>query len=202
MSQIDYYITVTSPYVYFAGQEPAEIAARHGARLVYKPVDPAALFARTGGTPLPERHENRKAYRLQDLRRQAAKRRLPMNLQPRHFPTNPAPGGYAIIAAQDAADAGQGGDIHALVQALSRACWEEERDVADDAVIRDCLGAAGFDPGLAMSGLLNGADTYARNLEEAVAAGVFGFPFFVVGEERFWGQDRLEDLDRHLSGVA
>jgi len=202
VSQITYYLTATSPYVYFAGQEPAEIAARHGAKLVYRPVDPAALFARTGGTPLPQRHESRKEYRLQDLRRQAAKRGLKMNLQPRHFPTNPAPAGYAIIAAQEAAGDGQGGDIHALVQALSRACWEEERDVADDAVIRDCLSAAGFDPGLAMSGLLSGADAYARNLEAAMQDGVFGFPFFVVGEERFWGQDRLEDLDRHLAGAA
>ena len=202
MSQIDYYLTVTSPYVYFAGQEPAEIAARHGARLVYRPVDPAALFARTGGTPLAERHESRKEYRLQDLRRQAAKRGLKMNVKPRHFPTNPAPGGYAIIAAQKAAEAGQGGDLHALVVALSRACWEEERDVADDAVIRDCLAAAGFDPDLAMSGLLSGADAYARNLEAAMQAGVFGFPFFVVGDERFWGADRLEDLDRHLAGAA
>ena len=202
MSQIDYYLTVTSPYVYFAGTEPAEIAKRHGVRLVYRPVDPVALFARTGGTPLADRHESRKEYRLQDLRRQAARRGLPMNLKPRHFPTNPAPGGYAIIAAQAAAEAGKGGDVHALVQTLSRACWEEERDVADDAVIRDCLTAAGFDPGLAMSGLLSGADTYDRNLQAAMAAGVFGFPFFVVGEERFWGQDRLGDLDRHLAGAA
>lgn len=202
MSQIDYYLTVTSPYVHLAGRAPAEIAARHGVPLVYRPVDPAALFARTGGVPLAERHESRKAYRLQDLRRQAARRGLPMNVQPRHFPTNPAPAGYAIIAAQAAAAAGQGGDIHALVQALSRACWEEERDVAEDGVIRDCLAAAGFDPGLAMSGLLTGAESYARNLEAAVAAGVFGFPFFVVGEERFWGQDRLEDLERHLARAA
>lgn len=202
MSQIDYYLTVTSPYVYLAGDEPARIAARHGARLVYRPVDPAALLARTGGTPLAERHESRKQYRLQDLRRQAARRRLPMNLQPRHFPTNPAPAGYAIIAAQAASAAGGAGDIHAFVQALSRACWEEERDVADDEVIGDCLRAAGYDPGIAMSGLLTGAETYARNLKAALAAGVFGFPFFVVGEERFWGQDRLEDLDRHLAAAG
>jgi 2-hydroxychromene-2-carboxylate isomerase len=199
--QIDYYLTVTSPYVYFAGGEPAEIAARHGVPLVYRPVDPAAVLTRTGGTLLADRHESRKEYRLQDLRRQAEKRRLPMTLKPRHFPTNPAPAGYAIIAAQEAAAAGKGGDIHALVQALSRACWEEERDVADDATIRDCLSGAGFDPGLAMSGLLSGADTYDRNLQAALAAGVFGFPFFVVGEERFWGQDRLEDLDRFLAGA-
>lgn len=89
----------------------------------------------------------------------------------------------------------------ALVAGLTRACWAEERDVADDAVIKDCLEAAGFDPGLADSGLLAGAMVYEQNLEDAVAAGVFGVPFFVTdGGARFWGQDRLDQLDRHLGG--
>ncbi len=61
--------------------------------------------------------------------------------------------------------------------------------------------SAGFDPALADSGLLAGAETYARNLEEAVEAGAFGAPFYVVDDgARFWGQDRLEDLDLHLAG--
>jgi len=50
------------------------------------------------------------------------------------------------------------------------------------------------------TGLLDAAETYMANLEEAVARGVFGVPFYMVGDERFWGQDRLEDLDLHLSG--
>lgn len=51
-----------------------------------------------------------------------------------------------------------------------------------------------------MTGLMSGADAYARNLEQAGLAGVFGVPFFVIGDEKFWGQDQLDDLDRHLSG--
>lgn len=197
MRRIDYYMTVTSPWVHLAGLRPAALAAAHGLELRYLPVDPAALFARTGGLLLAERHESRRAYRLQELRRQPAKLGVTLNPKPRFFPTNPAPAGYAIIAAQDS---GQGGDIHALVTGLTRACWQEDRDVADDAVIRDCLSAAGFDPGLSMSGLLTGAETYQRNLEQAVAEGVFGFPFFIVGTEKFWGQDRIEDLAAHLEG--
>lgn len=196
MRQIDYYLSVISPWTYLAGPRPAEIAARHGAVLRYKPVDPGALFARTGGLPLAERHENRKAYRLQELRRQAARRAMPLTLHPAHFPTNPAPAAYAIIAAQEKG----GGDVDALVRSLCAACWAEDRNVADDDVIRDCLSRAGFDPGLAFSGMLTGAEIYARTLDEAIAAGVFGVPFFIVEGERFWGQDRLEDLDLHLAG--
>ncbi|RAP40447.1 2-hydroxychromene-2-carboxylate isomerase [Rhodovulum viride] len=197
MAHIDYFFTVISPYAYLAGGRLERIAAHHGATITYKPLDLIALFARTGGTPLPQRSEARKAYRLQELRRQAAKAGLPLTLTPAHFPTNPAPAAYAIIAAQAAG----GGDLGGLVHSLTRACWAEERDLAEDAVIRDCLGAAGFDPALADRGLLAGAETYAANLEEATARGVFGSPFYITdGDERFWGQDRLDDLDLHLSG--
>ncbi len=195
--QIDYYLATTSPYTYLAATRPAEIAAEHGAEIVYKPLNTFDLFGRTGGQPPKDRHESRQAYRLIEMRRQAEKAGKPLNLHPAHWPTNPAPSSYAIIAAQ----AEGGGDLAALVAGLTRACWAEERDVADDAVIADCLEAAGFDRGLVNRGMMAGAETYARNLEDAVAAGVFGVPFFVAGEEKFWGQDRLDDLDRYLSQV-
>lgn len=198
--RIDYFFSAISPFAYLAGDRLERIAERHGAEVAYKPVDILALFARTGGTPPAERPPARQSYRLQELRRQAKKRGLPIVLQPAHFPTNAAPASYAIIAAQAAAQTGGQGDTGALVRAILAACWAEERDIAEDAVIREALAQAGFDPALADRGLLAGAETYARNLEDAVEAGVFGAPFYVVGDERFWGQDRLEDLDLFLAG--
>ena len=197
MAHVDYYFSTLSPFAYLAGSGLEDIAARHGASVTYKPLDIMALFSRTGGTPPAERHPSRNAYRAQDLPRQAARRGLPLNLKPAHWPTNPAPSSYAIIAAQNAG----GGDVGALVQSVLRACWAEERDIAEDEVVRDCLQKAGFDPALADTGLLSGAETYAANLEEAVNRGVFGAPFYVVDSgQLFWGQDRLEDLDLHLAG--
>ncbi len=197
MPHIDYYFATISPFSYLAGTRLEEIAARHGATVTYKPLDIVALFARTGGQTPAERHPNRQAYRLQELQRATKKTGLPLVLQPAHFPTNPAPAAYAVIAAQSA----EGGDMGALVHGILRACWAEERDVADDAVIRDCLDSAGFDPALADRGLLQGAETYAANLDEAVARGVFGAPFYITdGDQRFWGHDRLDDLDAHLAG--
>lgn len=197
MARIDYYFSTLSPFAYLAGLRAEDIAARHGAELVYKPMDIMGLFARTGGTPPGERHPSRQAYRLQELRRQAKKTGLPIVLKPPFFPTNPAPSSYAIIAAQAAG----GGDLGGLVHSLLRACWAEGKDIADEAVVQACLKAAGFDPGLTMSGMLTGAETYARNTEDAVEAGVFGSPTYVCDDgERFWGQDRLDDLDAHLAG--
>ncbi|MCC5955425.1 MAG: 2-hydroxychromene-2-carboxylate isomerase [Natronohydrobacter sp.] len=197
MTQIDYYLSPISPWTHMAGTRPAEIAEADGVAIRYKPVDPTALFARTGGKILAERHESRQAYRMQELARWSKRLGLAINLRPAYFPANPAPASYAIIAAQETG----GGDMAALVTGLTRACWEEERNIAEDDVIRDCLSAAGFDPGLSFSGMLQGAEIYPRNLEEAVAEGVFGVPFFKVGEASFWGQDRLDLLAEHLGAM-
>ena len=196
MAHIDYYFATVSPYTYLAGTRMEEVAAKHSATINYKPLDVIALFNRTGGTPPKDRHPSRQEYRLQELRRMSAKTGLALNLKPAHWPTNPAPSSYAIIAAQKSGE----GDLGALVHGFTRACWSEERDIAQDDVIRDILSANGFDPKLADSGLLDGAEEYARNLEDAVNAGAFGAPFYIVGDERFWGQDRIVDLDAHLAG--
>jgi len=197
MPHIDYFFATLSPYTYLAGMRLEEVAARHGATLTYKPLDIIALFGRTGGIPPKERHSSRQAYRLQELTRASRKSGLPLNVNPAHWPTNPAPSSYAFIAAQRAG----GGDLGVLVHALTRSCWADEKDIADDAVIRACLQEAGFDPDLADKGLLAGAEEYVANLEEAVSRGVFGAPFYITqDDQRFWGQDRIDDLDRVLSG--
>ncbi len=197
MTRIDYYFSFLSPWAYLAGTRLEEIAARRGAEITYKPFSLVDAFDRTGGVPLPRRHESRQQYRLQELRRAAKKRGMEINPSPAHWPTNPAPASYAAIAAQSAG----GGDMGALCHGLLRASWVEEKDIADDGVIADCLEAAGFPRGLAMSGMVEGAAVYARNLEDAVAAGAFGSPFYITdSDERFWGQDRLDDLDMHLAG--
>jgi len=196
MAQIDYFFATLSPYCYLAEQRLEEVAAKHGATINYKPFDLIAAFGRTGGTPPKDRHISRIEYRAQELPRQAKKLGLPFNLQPAHWPTNGAPAAYAFIAAQNAG----GGDLGKLAHAIFRAVWAEEKDIAEDDVIRACLADAGFDPELANSGLLEGAETYARNLEEAVEAGVFGAPFYIIDGQRFWGQDRITDVDAYLAG--
>ncbi|MEM7472614.1 MAG: 2-hydroxychromene-2-carboxylate isomerase [Pseudomonadota bacterium] len=197
MPHIDYYFATLSPYTYLAGTRMEEVAAKHGATIRYKPLSIMDLFGRTGGTPPPQRHINRQEWRLQEIRRSAAKLDMPINIKPAFWPTNPAPSSYAIIAAQNAG----GGDLAGLVHGFVRACWAEDRDVAEDAVVREMLEANGFDAGLADQGLLAGAEEYAANLEEAVEKGVFGAPFYITeSDERFWGQDKIEDLDLFLQG--
>jgi 2-hydroxychromene-2-carboxylate isomerase len=196
MAHIDYYFAAISPFTYLAGLRLEGIAARHAATITYKPLDPMALFPRTGGQVPKDRHPSRMAYRAQELRRWSAVLGMPLNIKPAFWPTNPAPASYAIIAAQKVG----GGDLGGLVHAITRACWAEERNVAEDEVIRNLLETHGFDPSIADRHMLMAAEGYANNLEEAVSRGVFGAPTYFVGDEVFWGQDRLDHLDLHLAG--
>ncbi|MEP5151392.1 2-hydroxychromene-2-carboxylate isomerase [Planktotalea sp.] len=197
MPHIDYYLSPLSPYTYLAGARLEEIAEKHGYTINYKPLDVGQLFTRTGGQLPKDRHPNRMSYRAQELPRQVKKAGMPLNMKPAHWPTNAAPAGYAIIAAQRTG----GGDVGKLAQAICRSVWADDKEIADDDVIRACLVEAGFDAGLADSGMMTSAETYAANLEDAVNAGAFGLPFYVTSDDqRFWGQDRLDDLDAVLSG--
>jgi len=196
MPSIDVFFSTISPYTYLSLPRFREMTQAQGVDVVWKPLDIVALYGRTGGTLPAERHPSRQAYRLADLARQAKRAGLPINVEPAFFPANPAPSSYAIIAAQKAG----GGDMFALVEGALRACWAEEKNIADDAVVKATLEAAGFDPSLADSGLFTGAEIYGRNLEEAVQSGVFGAPSFVTEDGAlFWGQDRLDDLADHLA---
>ncbi len=196
MAHIDYYFATLSPFTYLAGTRFEKVASKHGATVTYKPVDIMGLFAATGGVPPGQRHVSRQEFRLQEMRRQAKKLGMPINLKPAHWPTNAAPSAYAIIGAQDAG----GGDLGVLTHAILRSVWADEKDIAEDSVVKAALEEAGFDPSIADTSLLKGAETYEKNLNEAIEVGVFGAPFYKVGDEGFWGQDRIEDLDLHLSG--
>lgn len=196
MVHIDYYFATVSPFTYLCGNRVSQIVQKHGATISYKPLDIMGLFGQTGGVPPKDRHPNRQAYRLQELQRAMTKTGLPLNLKPAFWPTNPAPSSYAIIAATLEGHAAAG-----LIEKFTAACWAEERNIAEPDVIADVLQAEGLDPAIADKHMMTAADTYARNLTEAIDAGAFGAPFFVVETgQHFWGHDRLDDLDAHLAG--
>lgn len=198
MAHIDYFLFPISPFSYLAGDELERVAARHKATITYKPFSLMKIFEATGTPPPGERHPSRQAHRLQELMRVAAHKEMPITLQPAHFPTNPVPAMSAIIAAQSAG----GGDLAGLVQYYLRACWADEKDIADDEVVRAGLADCGFDPNLSNSGMLSGSETIERNTQEALERHVFGAPTYLVDDQIFWGQDRLTYLAAYLANKA
>ena len=198
MAHIDYYMFTLSPFTYLAGNELEQIVARHGATINYKPFQLMQVFERTGGTAPKDRHISRQIYRDQELPRIAKHNNMDITVKPAFWPTNPAPSCYAIIAAQ----AVGGGNVGELCQSILRACWLEDKDISDDKVIKDALISNGFDASITESGLLEGAETFSRNTEDAIQANVFGSPSYIVGDQVFFGQDRLEYLNAYLAEIS
>jgi 2-hydroxychromene-2-carboxylate isomerase len=193
---IDYYFSTVSPWAYIGHDPFMDIARRHGVGVNYKPVFLGRVFAETGGLPLAKRHPARQRYRLVELQRWRDKRGLKFNLKPKHWPFDANLADRFVIAI-----AAGGKDPDAFLRLAYAAAWEHERDLGDDAVIRELATKAGLDADSVMD-IAQGNTTeafYAINLENAVAADVFGSPSYVLDGEVFWGQDRLELLDDALA---
>lgn len=197
MPGIEYYFSVLSPFTYLAGDRLERIAEAHAAEVRYFPVDIARVGSETGWTPPAQRHPARLEYRLQELARASRETGLPIRLKPAHWPTDPLPASRAIAAAilLDMNPA-------RLIRSTLRAVWAEERDIADPGVVEALLRDSGIGPRSIEPQLRRGEDAYWANSQAAPNRGVFGVPFYIAGEERFWGQDRLPALDHHLSSLG
>jgi len=193
---IDYYFTLVSPWAYIGHASFMKIAERHGATVNYKPMLLGRVFAETGGLPLPQRHPARQRYRLVELQRWREKRGLSFNLQPKYWPFDAGLVDRFVIAIVVARQ-----NPDPFLRRAFKAVWEEERDLADPFVIAELAEAVGLDSSSLLE-MAKGDATeaiYALNLENAVAADVFGSPAYVLDGEVFWGQDRLELLDDALT---
>jgi 2-hydroxychromene-2-carboxylate isomerase len=188
---IDYYFSLVSPWAYIGHAPFMAIAGEHGLAVNHKPVFLGRVFAETGGLPLPQRHPARQRYRLVELQRWRDKRGLSFRLQPRHWPFDVNLADRFVIAIQAAQQ-----DPDPFLRRAFAAVWEEERDLADPGVLAGLAEEAGLDAAHLLD-LAQGSTTeaiYALNLENAVAADVFGSPAYVLDGEVFWGQDRLDLL--------
>lgn len=193
---VDYYCSLVSPWTYLGGPRLEEIARRAGAAVDCKPVDFGKVFPVSGGLPLARRAPQRQAYRLVELKRWRDFLGMGLNLRPRHFPAPEDLAAGVVIAAKRA-----GADAGRLSHAILRAVWAEERDVADAGTLRAIAGENGLDGAalLAAAGTDAVWEEYAANTAEAIGQGVFGAPSYVYRGELFWGQDRLDFLERALA---
>jgi 2-hydroxychromene-2-carboxylate isomerase len=198
---VDYYMTLTSPWTYLGSAPFAEIAARNNVTVNVKPCKFGPIFDQTGGLPLPKRSPQRRAYRMMELKRWREVRSIPLNLEPKYFPCDDAEATRLVIAARL-----QGKDAHRLSLELGRALWEREETFADPAAISSAARRAGLDAAQLRAGGPADAELDALREQftnEALTAGVFGAPSFVLPSgEIFWGQDRLELLERALKQLA
>ena len=197
---IDYYLAPQSPWTYLGHRRFADMAQAAGATVNVLPIDLAGqVFPVSGGLPLAKRAPQRVAYRLVELQRFSDWLRLPLNLHPKYFPV---PGDRAArlilaVAAQHGADAAL-----RLTGAVLRAVWAEEQNIDDDvtlfALLESCKLPAQV---LQLSQTDAIQQIYEAATRQAIAAGVFGAPSYVIEGEVFWGQDRLDFVERRLLRV-
>ena len=190
MKVIDYYFSPVSPWTYLGHARVAEIARSNGASINTKPVDYGVIFPVSGGLPLGKRAPQRQAYRLTELARWRDHLGLPLTIQPKYFPVDGSQAAYLIAAAGDDKRMAVAGDVLAAV-------WVREENIADLKTLSAIAarhGISGIEPILEA-----GKAIYAANTEEALERKVFGAPTYAYGGELYWGQDRLDFLERALA---
>lgn len=197
MTQIDYYFTLNSPWSYMGGERLSNMAEQYGASVTCKPAQMGVVFAQTGGLPLPKRSPERQAYRLVELKRWTEFLGMPFVIEPDHFPHDEGESVRLVLAAEIA-----GSNALGLATEIGRALWELNQDPAEPEVQNAAAERAGLNADELRAALSaeDAVTIWDKNTQDAIAAGVFGAPSYVVDGEIFWGQDRLDFLERKLAG--
>lgn len=193
---IDYYLAPQSPWTYLGHQCLWDLAQQSQAHVRVMPVDLGQVFPVSGGLPLGKRAPQRQAYRLMDMARFGKHLNLPIHLQPKFFP----------VAGDDAARLIIAVDLHhgtpaamAITGAILQAVWAQERNIADAGVLAELLAEQHLDAAcLAQATHADVQTRYTEYTQRAIEVGVFGAPTYVIEDQMYWGQDRLDFLARHL----
>jgi 2-hydroxychromene-2-carboxylate isomerase len=195
---IDYYVSLNSPWTHLGAARIEAMAMAHGATLRIFPADFTAIFAKSGGLPLPQRSPQRQAYRLHELRRWRHHLGIPITIEPKFFPAGEQLSAPSVIAVRETI-----GDQPAikLAHRVLKALWQEEKNPADAATMAALIKDVGLDADQVMK--LGAEPRWAErrlaDTQAAVDRGVFGAPSYVIGDDIYWGQDRLEFVERRLA---
>jgi 2-hydroxychromene-2-carboxylate isomerase len=185
---VEFWYEFASTYSYPAAMRAQRLADAAGVAVRWRPFLLGPIFAAQGWNDSPFNiYPTKGAYMWRDLTRICEKEHLPLTLPPARFPQN------GLKAARIALVTGD--KTPAFSRAVYTANFAEQKDIADDAVLRDIVVQLGADANAAMAAA-NTAENKAAlkaQTDEAIARGIFGAPSFIVGNELFWGNDRLED---------
>jgi 2-hydroxychromene-2-carboxylate isomerase len=193
MNKIIEYFNINSPWSFMGHHRLLRLQEQFSFNLELRPVAIPQIFQATGGTPLPQRHPSRQQYRFVELKRWADRLELPLNLKPAHFPSSDLRAHASIM------DLPEELQLKAAEQ-IGFALWCEEADIADPNVISDILKTLSNDAAAAVEAQMEQAKiAIEENGTKAIEDGVFGMPSYLVDDELFWGQDRLDFVMEKLA---
>lgn len=193
--KLRYFFSCISPFAYLGQRELMSLAEEFGLEIEYYPLPLLNLLSGTGGVPLGQRPQVRKDYRLLEMQRWGEYRGVPIILNPAHFPTSPELADRSAIVL-----AASGADVADFTYSVMRACWADDLNIADEAIVAECITCSGSDAADILEQAMAPAigEIYQQNVFRAISEGVFGLPAYVLEGELFWGQDRLEFLRQVL----
>ncbi len=190
MAVLEFWYEFASTYSYPAAMRIAPLAQRAGATVRWRPFLLGPIFAAQGWNDSPFNiYPAKGRYMWRDLARICAREELPLVLPPVRFPQN------GLKAARLALAGEREGWTPEFTRAVYTADFAQQRDISDDATLDDILSTLGIDRTRAFAAA-NTPENKTRlkeQTDEAIARGIFGAPSFTVGEELFWGNDRLEE---------
>ncbi len=195
---VDYFMTPVSPFVYLGQARFREICAKHKAKINLHVMDLGKVFPVSGGLALKDRPPQRRAYRMMELKRWRDFLDVPLILEPKHFPVPAEPAATLILAVLERHGTASALDI---AGDCGRAIWAEERNISEPETLSAIVSTHNLDVDalLAHARSAEVAARYVQHSQEAIARNVFGAPTFIYEDELFWGQDRLDFLDRALA---
>jgi carboxymethylenebutenolidase len=191
---VDYYLSLNSPWTYLGHDRFIAIAAAANATIRLWPVDFSTIFAQTGGLPVPKRSPQRQAYRLQELARWRELLGVPLELHPAHWPADDRLATGLVMAARD-----DGLDAARLAGAYMRAVWAEQRDIGDETTALAVAAEQGIDGATLRPRVEACLAQREQDSRDAIERGVFGAPSYMIGDQIYWGQDRLDFVERALA---
>ena len=192
MKTLEFFFDLSSPYSYLAATQVGAVCERTGARLLWKPMLLGAVFKAVSNT-MPATVVPKAQYMLKDLVRWAAHYGVPFRMSSR-FPVNALKAMRLIVAAEPSEKNA------ALALALFRAVWVDDRDVTAEDELRAIAGEVGLDGSALLAAVETQEvkDKLRAYTDQAIARGVFGAPALLVGNELFWGNDRLHFVEDAL----
>lgn len=192
---LDYYFATPSPWAYLATPRLIELQKKYDLKINWKPSDLMEIFSIHGVAAVKDRPKPVQLNRLTELERWSKYLSMPLTIKPKFFPVDPSLSHKIIILAQK-----NNINIESLIFSIHKAVWVEEKDISDKkTILQICR-----DNNFYSTSIIENANSeeinneYKSNTEEALSKNVWGSPTFIYNNELFWGQDRIDFLERAI----
>ena len=196
MKKIEYYMSHGSPWTFLGHRRINKIASENNYELIIMPVNYGEVFPATGGLPVNKRSLERQKYRLQELARWSELLKVKLNTEPKFFPSRSMLPSLAIISAKLL----KYENVMDIAYRIMESLWIKELDIDDEKILKSIISklTPTAEELLNYSKQDNVINELAKNTEKALKSSVFGAPTYIIDNEVFWGQDRLDFVERYI----